>query len=101
MTIKIGGQSYATRRPTDLDAQLVGATGLNASEHARVIAGDPLASQVATAVRPFLGKDAPSVPELASAIAADDFDRIRGEVVALYGEPAEAPAAPATEKKNG
>jgi hypothetical protein len=92
--MKIGDKTYNPSRPDDLDEQLIASTGINAAETARNLAGHPIASQVAAAVRPFLPKSAPSVPELASAIAADDLDRIRGEVVELYAAkvPAAAPA---------
>jgi hypothetical protein len=91
--MKIGDKTYNTSRPDDLEDQLAN-SGSNAAEMARNMAGHPIASQIATALRPFLPKSAPSVPELASAIAADDIDRIRGEVADLYAQKP-APAAPA------
>lgn len=91
--MKIGDKTYTPARPDDLDDQLVASTGCNAKETADRLNGSPIAGQVAAALRPFLPKSAPSVPELASAITADDLSRIRGEVAELYA--AKAPAAPA------
>ena len=67
--LKIGETSYKTRRPADLDAQLVASTGCSAAEIDKLIASGP--DRMAHAVAPFLGKDAPEHCELARAIAAD------------------------------
>lgn len=67
--LKIGGTSYKTRRPTDLDAQLIATTGCSAAEVDKLIAAGP--DRIAHAVAPFLGNDEPDHCELARAIAAD------------------------------
>jgi len=70
MTIKIGDQDYRTSRPKDLSDKLA-AYGLSEAEVGHQLRGDPSPDLIARAIKPFLPADAPSVPELASAIAAD------------------------------
>lgn len=85
MAIIIAGKSYATRRPQDLDAKLVAATGCSAAEAQRWLHGSPRASHVAAALVPFMvGADAPVVQELAALIAADDVAAVAVQVAALY-----------------
>lgn len=94
MAIKIGERSLATRRPQDLDAALVAATGCNALEMARILGGYANPGQVATALRPFLPEDAPSTPELAAEIAVC-LDDVLPAVRKLYAD------APAPAEKEG
>lgn len=67
--ISIGGVEYATRRPTDLDEQLVAATGCSSLEIDKIMAAG--ADRAAHALRPFLPKGGPDHIDLARAIAAD------------------------------
>lgn len=69
--IAIGKASHKTHRPKDLDDRLIAATGCNAAEVAGMLGGQPSARFVATALTPFLGDDAPSLPDLTDAIAGD------------------------------
>lgn len=73
--LKIGGTSYKTRRPTDLDAQLIASTGCSAAEIDKLIAAGP--DRMAHAVAPFV--DDTDHCELARAIAGDQdaADQIR------------------------
>ncbi len=91
MSIEIDGVRYATKRPDDLDAQLIAATGCSSAEIEHLLVSG--ADRVAAAVRPFLPKDAPTIVELANAIAGDPaaVEQIR----TLYANP---PAAPALTK---
>lgn len=92
--MKIGDKTYAVKRPDDLETQLAETTAQGVEEVRRsMTGGSPIASQIAGALRPCLPKDAPSVPELASAIAGDDIGRIQGEVAKLYAEPAPSKAS--------
>lgn len=88
MTLKIGTATFATRRPTDLDAQLVNATGCSSAEIDHLLASGP--DRVAAAALPFILKDAPSLVDLARAIAADPaaIEQVR----ALYANLPDAPA---------
>ncbi len=89
MPITIGGQSLATTRPDDLDAQLVAATGCNAAEMAAIVSGPRVgAVMVARALAPFLAADAPRGGELAAEIALDDPSIVGREVAKLLREPA-------------
>lgn len=92
MSIEIAGVRYATKRPDDLDAQLVAATGCSPSEIEHLLVSG--ADRVAAAVLPFIVKDAPPIVALANAIAGDPaaIEQIR----ALY---ATTPAAPALTKE--
>lgn len=92
MSIEIDGVRYATKRPDDLDAQLVATTGCNSAEIEQLLVSG--ADRVAAAVRPFLPENAPTIVELANAIAGD-ADAI-GQIRALYANP---PAAPALTKE--
>jgi hypothetical protein len=85
MPIKIGDKTLSTSRPKDLDAA-VADTGLSGEEVRRGLGGG-MAYQVAQALRPWLGNDAPSVPELASLIAVAGLEDVRRQVIGLYGEP--------------
>ncbi|HEY1605622.1 MAG TPA: hypothetical protein VGF77_08475 [Allosphingosinicella sp.] len=93
MPLKIGDKSFSTSKPDDLDGQLLASAGCNAGEMAGMLAGAPLASTVAQAARPFLGKDAPDVPALADAIDRAGIEQVRRDVLALYSSPAAAPAS--------
>jgi hypothetical protein len=87
MTIKIGDTTYKIRKPSGLDAVLVGATGCDAAEMARMIGGTPQASHLARALHPFLHVEegeVPHVSEVAAQIAAADDETIAGQVRALY-----------------
>lgn len=67
--ITIGGVEYSTRRPTDLDEQLIATTGCSSAEIDRVLSAG--ADRAARALRPFLPKDGPEHVDLARAIAND------------------------------
>lgn len=67
--IKIGEREFATRRPKDLDEQLVKSTGCNAAELAGILQSTP--DLAARALVPFLHDDQVSSAELANLIAAD------------------------------
>jgi hypothetical protein len=90
VTIKIGEKTLATRRPADLDAQLVAATGCTAAEQVNMLGLRSTPFQVARALRPFLDKEAPPVPELAQMIEGADLVQVRADTVALLS--AAAPA---------
>lgn len=103
MEITIGGKAYRTRKPSDLDKVLLGTTGCSAAEIASHLGGWPSAGRVASALHPFLPDDAPSVPELAQAIAAsEDGPEILASVKKLYAaDEAETPATPVPSTKPG
>lgn len=84
MKIKIGAAEYSAARPKDLDEQLIAVLGLSAAEVAEQLAGDPLLSSVARALRPFLGADAPSAGEVAAAIDPGSRPRVLRQVRQLY-----------------
>jgi len=67
--IIIAGKELPTKRPTDLDAQLVAATGFGVREIDTLLAAGP--DRAARALAPFLDKDAPSVRHLSRDIAGD------------------------------
>ncbi|WP_267348670.1 hypothetical protein [Sphingomonas sp. GM_Shp_2] len=92
MPIEIAGVRYATRRPGDLDARLVAATGCASAEIEHLLVSG--ADRIAAAVLPFITGDVPSLLDLANAIAADP-DAVT-QVRALY---ATAPAVPALTKE--
>jgi hypothetical protein len=94
--MKIGDKDYRTSRPDNLDAQLVSTLGLSAAEVAQQLAGAPMPHVVAAALRPCLPKDAPSIPEIASAISGDGYDDALTEARKLYAAPAPAAAAPSS-----
>lgn len=99
MEIKIGEKPFRTRKPSDLDAVLIAATGCNAAETAKQLAGWPSAGRVASALRPHLPDDAPSTPELAHLIAiAANGPEVLVAVKKLYAdaEPAAPGDAPGT-----
>jgi len=94
MDIKIGDKSFKTRKPSDLDAALITATGCSAVETARHLAGWPTAGRIASALRPFLPEEAPSTPELASDIAAaEDGPELLVAVKKLYADAAKVTTA--------
>jgi hypothetical protein len=96
MDIKIGGGTLRTRKPGDLDAALIAATGCSAAETAKQLAGWPSAGRIASALRPFLPDDAPSTPELAHSIAsAEDGPEVLVAVKTLYADAATAGATTA------
>lgn len=97
MDIKIGDKSFRTRKPSDLDGALLATTGCNAVEAAKHLAGWPTPGRIASALRPFLPEDAPSVPDLAQDIAgADEGPEILVAVKKLYADAASATSTPAT-----
>ena len=77
MALKIGSASFATRRPTNLDEQLVAATGCSSAEIEHLLVSGP--DRVAAAALPFISKDPPALIDLANAIAADPgaIDQVR------------------------
>lgn len=95
MTVKIGRKAYDTRKPQDLDAAMIAATGCNAAEIAGMLAGSPLAGLVAQVLLPFIAAaDRPDHAALATAIEAAGKDVVAAQVAALFGEAA-APLPPA------
>lgn len=97
MDIKIGEKSFRTRKPSDLDAALLSTTGCSAVETAKHLAGWPTPGRVASALRPFLPDDAPSVPDLAQDIeGADEGPEILVAVKKLYADAASSTPATAT-----
>lgn len=99
MDIKIGDKPFKTRKPGDLDAALRETTGCNAAETAQQLGGYPNPGRIASALRPFLPDDAPSMPELAHMIAVADDIEILAAVRKLYGSDAVTP--PAATKADG
>lgn len=97
--IKIGGKSYATRKPSDIDAKLLEVTGCDANEIVRNLNGIPLAGTVAAAIMPFLPDDSLSLVDLANLIDGDNLDEARRAVLALYGAPVEDSPTLATNVK--
>lgn len=71
MTIKIGQQTFAVRKPADLDARLLAATGCTAEENRRLLDGQPLPGRIAAAVLPFIEDKAPPLAKLAAAIQTE------------------------------
>ncbi|MFZ2996285.1 hypothetical protein [Sphingobium sp.] len=67
--ITIAGVEHSTRRPADLDEQLVATTGCSSVEIDRILSAG--ADRAARALLPFLPKDAPEHIDLARAIADD------------------------------
>jgi hypothetical protein len=86
--ITIGERSYTTHKPKDLDAALLESTGCNAAETAAAMAGNPNPGRLASALRPFLPDDAPSLPDLAAEIATSG-DGVLAKVRKLYSGEAE------------
>lgn len=70
MTITVAGEKFATRKPADLDAVLIAATGCNAAENAAIVNGDPLAVRLAPAILPFLAEP-PALCDLAVLVQRD------------------------------
>ncbi len=85
--LKFGEQQFPTRKPKDLDASLLAATGLCAAEIANQLRGNPLAHLVAEAARPFLDDSAPPAQALATAIAAHGVTEAAAQVLKLYADP--------------
>jgi len=83
MTIQIGKREFATRRPQNLDVQLVETTGCTAAEHVDILGVRATPYQVARALRPFLDKEAPAVSDLATLIGDADLVQVRTDTVAL------------------
>ncbi len=87
--IKIAGKDLATKRPSDLDAQLIASTGCGAKEIETLLGAGP--DRAARALAPFLDKDAPALNVLAQQIAGDSaaIPAIRK----LYADALAGPAA--------
>lgn len=87
MNITIGGKTYATRRPKDLDKQLQASTGCSAGEIHAMLGQSPLAHLVARALAPFIDpKESPSTSTLATEIAAAGITAAAIEAQKLYVE---------------
>ena len=71
MKITIGGITYETRKPEDLDKQVIAATGCSCAELLQSFASAPTPATLAAVLLPHLPDDGPSLPELARAIAAE------------------------------
>lgn len=96
MTIKIGERTLATRRPQNLDVQLVEATGCDAAEMARMLGSDAHPGSVAHALMPLLADgDRTSIAELASEIATAGTADVAAQVTALLAPVADDKPAPA------
>ena len=89
--IKFGDKEFKTKKPQDLDQRLLGACGINGAEMAAQLRGNPRPQVVARGLLPFLGDDAPSMPELADLISRNDVRAIQADVLKLYADQAEAP----------
>lgn len=90
--IKLNGEQYKTARPTDLDEQLLAATGCSSAEIDTLLTAG--VDRVAAAARPFLAAEVLPGLELNRAIAADAG--AREEIRTLYVKvpAAEKPADP-------
>lgn len=85
--MKIGAKTYNTRRPSDLDSQLISRTGYNAVETVRILSGSPIAGHVAQALMPFLAeKERPVLAVLAREIAAEGVTIVAADVRKLFGD---------------
>ncbi|MGE3304283.1 MAG: hypothetical protein AB7M12_14355 [Hyphomonadaceae bacterium] len=85
MKIRIGDRQLTTKRPADLDAQLLASTGCTPGEVALMLSGSPLAGLVARAVEPFLSEeDRAATPDLASEIEAAGRIGVAAQVATLY-----------------
>lgn len=71
MKIKIGGIVYDTRKPDDLDAQVIAATGCSSAELLESFASGTTPTALAAVLLPHLAAGAPALPDLAHAIAAE------------------------------
>lgn len=87
--ITIGKQKLPTRRPADLDDQLIAATGHNAAETAAHLRRGGTAFQVARSLAPLLA-DAPAIGDLSATISEDDLPEWRRQVADLLDQPATA-----------
>lgn len=87
--IEIGETKVATRRPVDLDAALLAATGCTAAEHAAMLVRGGTAFQVAQVLAPFT--DSPA-GELAALIGPDELNAARLAVIGLLVPTPSAPA---------
>lgn len=97
MSITIGGQTLATKRPDDLDAALVASTGCTAAEHVAILSTTRVtAVQVAAALAPLLASDDVGAPgALAARIGAAGPAIVARDVVPLLRAPSDTPVAPA------
>ncbi|MEH3107151.1 MAG: hypothetical protein PGN09_07675 [Sphingomonas fennica] len=92
--LKIGDTEFATKAPKDRDERVLAATGHSVEELRTGIMARMLSGTVAAVLHIHLPDDAPSVAELATAIAADPT--AAAQVAALLGpEPAPATGAAA------
>lgn len=100
MTITVAGEKFATRKPADLDAALIAATGCNAAENLAIVNGKPHAARLAPAILPFLAEP-PALSDLAVLVQRelDSADStLLADVRKLYApvEPAPTVAAGST-----
>lgn len=98
MTITVAGAKFATRKPADLDAVLIAATGCNAAENAAILNGDPLAVRIAPAILPFLAEP-PALSDLAVLVQRDldgTDSTLLAEVRKLYAPVEPTPSVAAT-----
>lgn len=89
MSIKIGDKTFATKKPSDLDAKLLELSGCNAAETVDQLRAYPAPGHVARALSPFVA-DA-TVLELATEIEAAGTSSVIPDVIKLYA-PDEVPA---------
>lgn len=83
--MKIGELNLKIAAPSDLDAQLLEATGCSAEEWKKMLAFPLMPFQLAQALLPFISKDAPHPLTLAEAIVANQAaDSVRAELLQLY-----------------
>lgn len=90
MTITIGGNTFNTRKPRDLDEIVIDSTGYSTAELARAVAAGAPAHLAARALHPFLGADAPSIAELAQMIAQWGAPDLAVQISDLLGGAADA-----------
>lgn len=98
MTITIAGTKLAIRKPADLDAALIAATGCSAAENLAMVNGTPHAARLAPAILPFLAEP-PALSDLAVLVATDlatPGSTLVADVQKLYApvEPAPTVATP-------
>lgn len=95
--ITIGEKQYKTSKPSNLDDQLIAATGCSSREVGLLLSGAP--SLAAAALAPFLSEDKPEPVDLAQAIADDPaaIDAIR----VLYAPVEKAAEKPTNDKQPG
>ncbi len=81
MKITIGGIAYDTRKPDDLDAQVISATGCSSAELLASFTSGTTPTALAAVLLPHLAGDVMALPDLARAIA--DEPDLAGVICAI------------------